>query len=54
MTLMKTGVYQSYWSDTASYYPVKECISLNFIGLKEDIIDLVNGNSLKGIDITRF
>lgn len=51
MTLMKTGVYQSYWSDTASYYPVKECISLNFIGLKEDIIDLVNGNSLKGIDI---
>ena len=54
MTLMKTGVYQSYWSDTASYYPVKKCISLNFIGLKEDIIDLVNGNSLKGIDITRF
>lgn len=54
MTLMKTGVYHSYWSDTASYYPVKKCISLNFICLKEDIIDLVNGNSLNGIDITRF
>lgn len=54
MTLTKSGVFQSYWSDTASYYPVKDSISLNFSGLKEDIIDLVNGNSLKGVDITRF
>ena len=52
--LAKHGVYKSYWSATAAYDLVKEAINLNFEGLKEDIIKLCSGTSIRIYDIESF
>lgn len=53
MTLMTTRIYQSYFNETDQSLLIKAKLSL-FSGLKEDLCALVNGSSLKDIDITRF
>ena len=52
--LAKHGVYKSYWSTTAAYDLVKEAINLNFEGLKDDIIKLCSGTSIRIYDIESF
>ena len=52
--LAKHGVYKSYWSATAAYDIVKEAINLNFEGLKDDIIKLCSGTSIRIYDIESF
>ena len=52
--LAKHGVYKSYWSATAAYDLVKEAINLNFESLKDDIIKLCSGTSIRIYDIESF
>ena len=52
--LAKHGVYESYWSATAAYGLVKEAINLNFEGLKDDIIKLCSGTSIRIHDLESF
>ena len=52
--LAKHGVYKSYWSATAAYDLVKEAINLKFEGLKDDIIKLCSGTSIRIYDIESF
>ena len=46
--------FQSYWSYTSAYDLVKEAINLNFEGLKDDIIKLCSGTSIRIYDIESF
>ena len=52
--LTNHGTYKSYWSATAAYDIVKEAINLNFEGLKDDIIKLCSGTSIRIYDIESF
>ena len=52
--LINHGTYKSYWSATAAYDIVKEAINLNFEGLKDDIIKLCSGTSIRIYDIDSF
>ena len=52
--LINHGTYKSYWSATAAYDIVKEAINLNFEGLKDDIIKLCSGTSIRIYDIESF
>ena len=45
--------YQSYWSETGSYETVVPLINMDFDGLKEGIIEMLSGDSIK-IDVTTF
>ena len=42
--------YRSYWSKTGAYEAVSNLIDDNFLGLKDDLIQLLSGGSLKLID----
>ncbi len=46
--------FQSYWSYTSAYGIVTEAINQNFEGLKDDIIKLCSGTSIKIYDIESF
>ena len=52
--LINHGTYKSYWSATAAYDIVKEAINQNFEGLKDDIIKLCSGTSIRIYDIESF
>ena len=52
--LINHGTYKSYWSATAAYDLVKEAINLNFESLKDDIIKLCSGTSIRIYDIESF
>ncbi len=52
--LINHGTYKSYWSATAAYDIVKDAINQNFEGLKDDIIKLCSGTSIKIYDIDSF
>lgn len=54
MMLVRTKKFQSYWTQTGSFEAVSEYINLNFDGLKDDIISLVNGSQLKNINVLSF
>lgn len=54
MMLMRTHEFESYWTQTGSFDTVSNYINMNFEGLKDDIISLVNGNSLTDIDVSDF
>lgn len=44
------GIFQDFWTKTASMDAVYDCIGRNFDGVKESIIDLVAGNSLTNVN----
>ena len=46
--------YRSYWSKTGAYEAVSNLIDDNFLGLKDDLIQLLSGGSLKLIDTSSF
>ena len=52
--LINHGTFESYWSNTSAYGLVKEAINLNFEGLKDDIIKLCSGTSIRIYDIESF
>lgn len=54
MMLMRTHDFQSYWTQTGSFDAVSDYINMNFDGLRDDIISLVNGNNLSNVDIADF
>ena len=54
MGLCEDGDFQSYWAKTGSFEGVKDYIKLNFEGLREDIISLINGNSISNINTNKF
>ncbi len=45
--------FQSYWSETGSYETVVSLINMDFDGLKEAMIEMLSGNSVK-VDVTTF
>ena len=53
MEVLTWNKYQSYWSETGSYETVVPLINMDFDGLKEGIIEMLSGDSIK-IDVTTF
>ena len=39
--------YQSYWSQTESFEPLRQCIGMNFEGLRDDVISMLGGRNVK-------
>ena len=54
MMLQRTHEFQSYWAQTGSFDAVSKYINMNFEGLKEDIISLINGNNISDVDVSDF
>ena len=46
--------FSNYWTESSAYDLVKEAINLNFEGLKDDIIKLCSGTSIRIYDIESF
>lgn len=44
VSVMQTGEFRSYWSDTGSYEAILPLINQNFDGLKTGIIEMLSGN----------
>ena len=51
--LMKSGEFQSYWSQTGSYDVVVPLINMNFDGLRNDIITMLSGQAVE-VDVSSF
>ena len=45
--MMLRGEYRSYWSETGSYDVIVPLINMNYDGLKNDIIEMLSGGSVK-------
>ena len=50
---MTNNKFGYYWTRTGSYKNIQDYIKLNFDGIKEDIIAMISGKSVK-VDITTF
>lgn len=53
VSIMLSGKYQSYWSQTGSYEVIVPLINMNFDGLKSAIIEMLSGSSVE-VDVTSF
>ena len=51
--VMLSGVFDNYWNQTETYEALKSYIKLNFDGLKDAIIEMLAGNSVR-INIGTF
>ena len=47
VSVMLKGEYKSYWSETASYEAIVPFINMNYDGLKNAIIEILSGASIK-------
>ena len=47
VSVMLRGEYRSYWSETGSYDVIVPLINMNYDGLKNDIIEMLSGGSVK-------
>lgn len=47
MKCMKSGEYLNYWSKTKSYESLKFYIDMDFEGIKQDLLQMMGGNSCK-------
>jgi len=45
--------YQSYWKDTSAFSTINKLITLNYDGLKEDILTILEGGRVS-VDVKRF
>lgn len=43
----------NYWTSTGSFKPVHDCLNMNFDGMKQDVIDMLSGVSIK-VDTSTF
>ena len=53
VSVMLKGEFRSYWSETASYEAVVPLINMNFDGLKNAILEMISGASVR-VDTTTF
>jgi len=53
MHCIKSGEYLNYWSKTESYESLRFYIDMNFEGIKQDLIQMMGGNSCK-VDTLSF
>ena len=53
MTALRSRKCRSYWAKTAAYETVSDYISLNFDGLKDDILKLLAGETVR-VNTTKF
>ena len=53
VNLMMDGNFQSFWSGTASYEAIVPLINMDFDGLKESVMEMLAGDSVK-VDVTSF
>lgn len=53
ISVMMRGNFKSYWSMTGTYETILPLISMDFEGLKKDIIKMLSGESVK-IDVSSF
>lgn len=52
--LVSSNQFMSYWGNTASYQSVSDLIAMNYQGLKDDLIDLLDGSRISNIQTSRF
>ena len=50
---IENGEFSGYWSKTSSYEAIADRIRQNFKGTKEDVIQMLSGESV-GVNVTRF
>ena len=53
MNALTRGKVQSYWTSTGAYESLKRYITMNFDGLKDDVLRMMAGGSAK-VDVTSF
>ena len=46
VSVMLSGKFKSYWSDTASYKVIVPLINMNYKGLKEAVIEMISGGNV--------
>ena len=46
VSVMLTGKFKSYWSDTSNYDLVVPLINMDYVGLKKDIIEMISGGEV--------
>lgn len=51
---MQFGKFQFYWNQTETFEALKTYIDMNFDGLQDDIIDMMNDEKRKAVDIYGF
>jgi len=44
---LNSDIIENYWSQTGSFNEVKRTINFDIVGVKEDILELINGNEIK-------
>ena len=50
---MRCRRFSNYWSRTSSYDAIAERIRMNFLGMKDDVVRMLAGESI-GVNVTRF
>ena len=50
---MEEGEFESYWNMTSSYEAVSERISCNFLGVRDDVIRMLSGESVE-VNVTTY
>lgn len=53
VSVMLSGKFKSYWSNTSSYKAVVPLINMNFANLKDSVFELLSGNEVD-VDTTGF
>ncbi|KAG4097810.1 hypothetical protein H8356DRAFT_412454 [Neocallimastix lanati (nom. inval.)] len=44
---LNSNIIENYWSQTGSFNELKKMINYDIVGVKEDILELINGNKIK-------
>lgn len=50
---MRSGEIENYWNETENYEALRQYVDWNFDGLKEAVVILMNGGSVR-VDVTRY
>ena len=50
---MASNRFKSYWSGTSTYHVISEKISMNFAGIKEDVITMLSGGKIP-VDVEKY
>lgn len=54
VSAMRFGSFQHYWNQTETFEALRTYIDMNFEGLKDDIIEMMNGKNRIHIDVHSF
>ena len=53
VSVMLSGKFRSYWSDTSSYKAIVPFINMNYAGLRESVLEMISGGEV-AVDISDF